>query len=269
MRERQRQVQLYRGQIPSPGRPTVAWREDRVRYWAAIARGASSEQAGTEVGVSPAVGSRWFRQAGGVVPTLPPTVSGRYLSFTEREDIAIWHAQNVGVREIARRLDRAPSTISRELRRNASTRTWRLEYRASLAQWHAERRSRRPKIAKLASNDDLRQYVQDRLAGAVTAPDGTVVEGPQAAQWKGRNKPRRQDRRWATSWSPEQIAKRLQVDYPDDDSMRVSHEADLPGSLRSRPWSAAAGVGRVPTHWTRAEGPSCTRSSARQRPRHC
>ncbi len=225
MRERQRQVQLYRGQIPSPGRPTVAWREDRVRYWAAIARGASSEQAGTEVGVSPAVGSRWFRQAGGVAPTLPPTVSGRYLSFTEREDIAIWHAQNVGVQEIARRLDRAPSTISRELRRNASRRTWRLEYRASLAQWHAERRSRRPKIAKLARNDDLRQYVQDRLAGAVTAPDGTAVEGPQAAQWKGRNKPRRQDRRWATSWSPEQIAKRLQVDYPDDDSMRVSHEA--------------------------------------------
>lgn len=199
MRERQRQVQLYRGQILSPGRPTVAWREDRVRYWAAIARGASSEQAGTEVGVSPAVGSRWFRQAGGVAPTLPPTVSGRYLSFTEREDIAIWHAQNVGVREIARRLDRAPSTISRELRRNASRRTWRLEYRASLAQWHAERRSRRPKIAKLARNDDLRQYVQDRLAGAVTAPDGTAVEGPQAAQWKGRNKPRRQDRRWATA----------------------------------------------------------------------
>ena len=39
MRERQREVQLYRGQMPSPGRPTVAWREDRVRFWAAIARG--------------------------------------------------------------------------------------------------------------------------------------------------------------------------------------------------------------------------------------
>ena len=34
MRERQREVQLYRGQVPSPGRPTVAWREDRVRFWA-------------------------------------------------------------------------------------------------------------------------------------------------------------------------------------------------------------------------------------------
>jgi hypothetical protein len=74
MRERQRQVQLYRGQMPSPGRPTVAWREDRVRFWAAIRRGASSEDAGCEAGVSPAVGTRWFRQAGGVASKLPPAV---------------------------------------------------------------------------------------------------------------------------------------------------------------------------------------------------
>lgn len=165
MRERQRTVQQYRGQIPSPGRPTVAWRQDRVRFWAAIAEGASSEDAAVTVGVSSAVGTRWFRHAGGVNPNLQPAVSGRYLSFAEREDIAIWHAQEVGVREIARRLGRAPSTISRELRRNASTRTWRLEYRASLAQWHAERRARRPKVAKLVANDRLRGYVQDRLLG--------------------------------------------------------------------------------------------------------
>ena len=56
------------------------------------------------------------------------------------------------------------------------------------------------------------------------AADGTVV-GPATAGWKGRNKPRRQDRRWATSWSPEQIAQRLPVDFPDDESMRISHEA--------------------------------------------
>ena len=143
MRERQRVVQLYRGQVPSPGRPTVAWRQDRVRFWAAIAGGASSEDAALEIGVSSAVGVRWFRHAGGVNPNLGPSVSGRYLSFTEREDIAVWHAQKLGVREIARRLGRAPSTISRELRRNASTRTWRLEYRASTAQWHAERRRAR------------------------------------------------------------------------------------------------------------------------------
>jgi len=85
-----------------------------------------TDEASAEPGVSSPVAYRWFRHAGGVNPCLPPTVSGRYLSFHEREDIAIWRAQKLGVREIARRLGRDPSTISRELRRNASTRTWRL-----------------------------------------------------------------------------------------------------------------------------------------------
>src|SRR3954452_7949863 len=224
MRQRQRAVQVYRGQVPSPGRPTVAWRQDRVQFWAAIGRGATSENAALAIGVSSAVGTRWFRHAGGVNPSLVPSMSGRYLSFAEREDVAIWHAQKFGVREIARRLRRSPSTISRGLRRNASTRTWRLEYRASVAQWHAERRARRPKTAKLVTNGRLRHYVQDRLAGVIRAADGTPVIGP-TASWNGRSKPRRQDRRWATAWSPEQIAKRLPVDFPHDVSMRISHEA--------------------------------------------
>jgi len=128
------------------------------------------------------------------------------------------------VRQIARQLRRSPSTISRELRRNAATRGARLDYRASTAQWHAERRARRPKIAKLAANDRLRQYVQDRLAGTVKAPAGRPVTGPTVA-WKGRRHGRRKDRRWATAWSPEQIANRLPIDFPDDESMRISHEA--------------------------------------------
>ena len=224
MKERQRAVQLYRGQIPSPGRPTVAWRQDRVQFWLAIARGAKTEDAAVASGVSSPVGFRWFRHAGGVNPCLPPTVSGRYLSFVEREDIAIWRAQKFGVREIARRLSRSPSTISRELRRNASTRTFRLEYRASLAQWHAERRARRPKPAKLSENEPLRVWVQDRLVGEVQLPDGTTV-GPKAPAWTGKNKPHRGDRQWVQAWSPEQIAKRLPVEFPDDESMRISHEA--------------------------------------------
>ncbi len=207
MKERQREVQLYRGQIPSPGRPTVAWREDRVRFWAAIARGVMTEDAAVEAGVSSPVAFRWFRHAGGVNPCLPPTVSGRYLSFSEREDIALFRAHGLGVREIARRLGRSPSTISCELRRNASTRTFRLEYKASIAQWHSERRARRPKVTKLATNGRLRDYVQDRLSGAVQAPDGRAL-GPEGPVWKGRNKPHRGDRSWVQGWSPEQIANR-------------------------------------------------------------
>ena len=170
------------------------------------------------------VGFRWFRHAGGVNPRLPSAVSGRYLSFAEREDIAIWHAQKLSAREIARRLGRDPSTISRELRRNASTRTYRLDYKASIAQWHAERRGRRPKVAKLVANGRLRDFVQDRLSGVVHTVDGEVV-GPAGPQWKGRNKPHRGDRRWVTAWSPEQIANRLKVEFPDDESMQISHEA--------------------------------------------
>ena len=82
--------------------------------------------------------------------------SARYLSLAEREEIAILRAQGAGVRDIARRLRRAPSTVSRELRRNAATRSGGLAYRASTAQWHSARRAKRPKIAKLAANDRLR-----------------------------------------------------------------------------------------------------------------
>ena len=151
-------------------------------------------------------------------------VSERYLSFTEREELAILHAQRVGVREIARRLGRSASTISRELRRNASTRSNAVVYRATTAQWHAERRASRPRVSKLAANDALRAYVQERLAGTIARPDGEPVPGPDA-RFSGRRHGRRQDRRWAKAWSPEQIANRLRIDFPDDDSMRISHEA--------------------------------------------
>jgi IS30 family transposase len=151
-------------------------------------------------------------------------MSDRYLSFTEREELALLRAQGHGVRAIGRCLGRAPSTISRELRRNAATRGGRLDYRATTAQWHADRSARRPKPAKLALNAALRRYVQDRLAGLVVAPSGAAVRGP-VVTWKGRRHGRRQGRRWARAWSPQQIAGRLRLDYPDDESMRISHEA--------------------------------------------
>ncbi|WSA72320.1 IS30 family transposase [Streptomyces sp. NBC_01800] len=151
--------------------------------------------------------------------------TGRYLSFAEREEIALLRAQEIGVREIARRIGRDPGTISRELRRNAATRSGKSVYRALVAQWKAQQAAKRPKTAKLVGNDRLREYVQDRLAGSVRRPDGTIVTGPETRAWKGLNKPHRQDRRWAMAWSPEQISHRLGADFPDDESMRISHEA--------------------------------------------
>ena len=153
---KRRQADLAgRAPMRSPGRPPVARREERQRFWAAIADGLSSEEAGVVAGVSPAVGVRWFREGGGMPTVSPAPLSGRYLSFAEREEIAMLNARDCGVREIARRLGRSPSTISREVRRNAATRGGYLDYRATTAQWHADRRARRPKVAKLTANDTL------------------------------------------------------------------------------------------------------------------
>ena len=222
--QRQMAIREMRGKMWSPGRPSTARREDRVRFWEAIARGSSSEDAAAEAGVSSAVGTRWFREAGGMPSLVLAPLSGRYVSFAEREEIAILHAQRLGVREIGRRVGRSPSTISRELRRNASTRSNELTYRATTAQWHAERRASRPKVAKLAVNDRLREYVQDRLAGQIARSDGRPVPGPDV-RFIGRRHGRRADRRWAKSWSPEQISNRLRVEFPDDESMRISPES--------------------------------------------
>ena len=184
------------------------------------------------------------------------------MSFAEREEIAILRVRGCGVREIARRTGRAASTISRELRRNAATRGGQLEYRAMAAQWHADRRACRPKVAKLAANQVLREYVQDRLSGAITRPGGVAVPGPDVP-WIGRRHGRRADRRWARAWSPEQIASRLRADFPDDESMRVSHEAIYQalyvqgrGALR-RELTACLRTGRalrVPRARTRGRG---------------
>ena len=217
-----------RDKLRSPGRPKVAHRYQRVLFWRLIAQGLSSEEAAVQAGASAPVGSRWFREAGGMAPSQfsksALSLTGRYLTFSEREEIALLRAQGLGVCAIARKIGRAASTISRELRRNAATRSGGFEYRATTAQWHADRAGQRPKTTKLAGNDALRQYVEAHLSGHVTGPDGEAVQGPDVV-WTKRRSVRRQHRRWATAWSPEQIARRLPLDYPEDQTMRISHEA--------------------------------------------
>jgi IS30 family transposase len=151
-------------------------------------------------------------------------IIGRYLAFPEREDIAIELAKGSGIRAIACKLGRSPSTISREVRRNAATRSGSFDYRASAAQWHSDRAARRPKPSKLATHTALHTYVEERLAGKITSVGGIELSGPDVA-WKGRRAVHRQSRRWSTAWSPEQISHRLRLDYPEDPTMRISHEA--------------------------------------------
>ncbi|PZP90839.1 MAG: IS30 family transposase [Variovorax paradoxus] len=213
-----------RGAMRSPGAPSHR-REVERQFWQQIATGITSEKAAEAVGVSQPVGARWFRHRGGMPLFMSTPVSERYLSFAEREEIALLRAQDIGVREIARRLGRSPSTVSRELTRNAATRGGKLDYRASVAQWKAELVAKRPKPAKLVINARLRRYVQDRLEGKLHDTRGKEVSGPQQAPFIGRNKPHRGDRKWVKGWSPEQIAHRLRIDFPDDPSMRISHEA--------------------------------------------
>ena len=140
---RRKSERSTRRRLSSPGRPPVWQREHLCRFWRGIVAGLSSEEAGVEAGVSAPVGSRWFRSSGGMPPThlarSAPLLKSRNLSFAEREEIAFECARNTGVRAIARKLGRVPSTISREIRRNSATRGGDFDCRALTAQWHADR----------------------------------------------------------------------------------------------------------------------------------
>ena len=122
----------------------------------------------------------------GMPPISLGSVSGRYLSFTEREEIAIFLCAGCGgcgrsvvAWVVARRRFRGSCAVT------PSTRSRGVVYRATTAQWHAERRASRPKLSKLAANDELRDYVADRLGGQIARPDGELVPGRQV-RWTGR-----------------------------------------------------------------------------------
>lgn len=127
---RRKSERSTRRKLSSPGRPPVWQRENLCRFWQGVSAGLSSEEAAVEAGVSGPVGIRWFRSSGGMPPThLSPAaapLTGRNLTFREREEIALECARGSGIRAIARKLGRSPSTISREIRRNSATRSGRL-----------------------------------------------------------------------------------------------------------------------------------------------
>jgi IS30 family transposase len=187
-------------------------------FWRLIAQGVATEQAAPRVGVSATTGRQWFGNGGGMAPMTLTEPSGRFLSLAEREAIDLCWEDGWTKAEISRHLGRHPSTIGRELDRNRMPRAARrrpspdgrrrrpgpvpgaqgpgrrprLRYRAASAQAKAEVRARRPKTAKLAEHPELHAWVQARLED---------------------------------DWSPEQIAGDLLEAFPDDKSMRISHEA--------------------------------------------
>lgn len=130
-------------------------------YWDLLASGFGTVEACREVGIGRRTGLRWRRENGGFRRDIGATdsVSSRYLSLFERERIQTLTAQGHGVREIARRLERTPSTVSRELGRAES----RVAYEAGAAHEHARRRAKRPRRSKLASDVWLHAFVQDKL----------------------------------------------------------------------------------------------------------
>jgi transposase, IS30 family len=209
-------VVVYRGRVRAP-------REARVVFWEGVRSGLGWQDAAVAAGF-PRGGQVWFRAAGGVKGNGAGPVSGRYLSLAEREEIAVGLAAGDGVRVIAARLGRAPSTVSREVRRNCLSRG---RYRAVAAQRRAEDRARRPKAAKLAGDGELREYVQGRLR---------------------------------KRWSPEEISARLKLEFPDRPEMRVSHETIYQslyvqgrGALR-RELAASLRTGRALRRPRRKEG---------------
>jgi IS30 family transposase len=175
-------VVVRRGRVPLP-------RSVRVAFWDGVRAGLPVADAGLAAGAGRTVWE-WFRRAGGVKGNGPGpgAVSGRYLSLAEREEIAVGLAAGDSLRQIAAGLGRPPSTVSREVARNGTRRG----YRAVAAQAQAEARAARPKTARLAGNDRLREWVQARLS---------------------------------ERWSPEQVSVMLKAEFPDDREMRVSHEA--------------------------------------------
>ena len=166
--------------------------ESRAQLWAMCAAGKSFSEISRAIGHPPGSIFTVIKQTGGYVPA-PRRRRSTALTLAEHEEISRGLARNASVRQIARTLGRAASTVSREITRNRGRRT----YRAVDADDRAWRRARRPKACLLARTRLLRAYVAARLG---------------------------------EDWSPEQIAGVPAKDAPIGTGVRVSHET-IYGSL--------------------------------------
>ena len=160
-------------------------RADRSEIERLIWSGETFAAAAATVGCSTKSIQRFVAASGGLKRRVKERSSLR-LSLAEREELSRGLVAGDSLRGIATRLGRAPSTISREVARSG-----RRGYRAWRADCEAMERSQRPKPAKLAVDSRLCREVERGLRA---------------------------------NWSPQQIASRLISDYPDDSTMRVSHE---------------------------------------------
>jgi DNA-binding transcriptional ArsR family regulator len=168
------------------------------RYWQLVLSGLGTVEACRAVGITRKTGYRWRAENGGVPPVRldEETRSNRYLSLLERQRIATLHGQGLGVREIARRVDRSPSTVSRELRRNVRPHD-RNVYDADLAQARARDRARRTRAGRLLCDEELRREIQAKLE---------------------------------LEWSPEQIANHLRRAFPQRPSGTCVTRRSIKGS---------------------------------------
>lgn len=178
-----------------PGRKRRLALEDE--YWKLIGDGVGTVEACRRLGIGRTTGYYWRAHRGGLArSTLPEdTRSGRYLSLLERERISVLHAEGLGVRAIAARLNRAPSTISRELGRNMRDAD-RGRYDPGLAHARAREQARRHRRPILARDQQLRAVVQERLL---------------------------------EQWSPEQISAWLKQAHPDRAEWHICHETIYQG----------------------------------------
>jgi IS30 family transposase len=170
--------------IPRKRTPLSA--TQRAEVWRRWKAGESLHAIGRAVGKDHVVVHLLLKRHGGIAPTSHRR-SRRALTLAEREDISRGIASGCSLRTIARQVRRAPSTVSREVARHGG----RAQYRAGNADSQAWESALRPKPCRLATHRQLQELVASKLL---------------------------QD------WSPRQISGWLKTEYPNDESLRVSHE---------------------------------------------